>query len=268
MLPNAFASQRYLRFLRGLADRRAGREEAGPWEQGCWQAGDLRSMGGQDRGCEQHGPPPCWEKIPAKVSDSGKPVLHIRTERRMSMCRTVKLGAPLHQLSDPQERRPHICQRHSPPVACGPRSRWGGSWGRSWCRLRGVLPTQMGSRATCSPGFLGRVLPAEVPGWGRLREEGAKEQEVRGRRGSRRTVWRAGNLGVASEPPVSRAEATQFIPILPQGQYCFSLPKSSFFLSSYSIILFLFGEVLVCPTDGVSKSTRARIPHSPASCIP
>lgn len=58
-------------------------------------------------------------------------------------------------------------------------------------------------------------------------------------------VCREGNLGVASEPPVSRAEATQFIPILPQGQYCFSLPKSSSFLSSYSIILFLFGEVLV-----------------------
>ena len=94
MLLNAFATQRYLRFLRGLADRQTGREEAGPWEQSCWQAGDLRSMGGQDRGCEQHGPPPCWEKIPAKVSDSGGPAPHMWTERRTSMCREVKLGVP------------------------------------------------------------------------------------------------------------------------------------------------------------------------------
>lgn len=94
MLPNAFATERYLKFLRGLADKQAGREEAGPWEQGCWQAGDLRSVGGRVRGCEQYGPPPCWEKIPAKVSDSGGPAPRTWTERRMSMCRAVKLVVP------------------------------------------------------------------------------------------------------------------------------------------------------------------------------
>lgn len=79
MLPNAFATERYLKFLRGLADKQAGRK-AGPWEQGCWQAGDLRSVGGRLEVVSNTGHR-AGEKIPAKVSDSGGPAPRTWTEK-------------------------------------------------------------------------------------------------------------------------------------------------------------------------------------------
>ena len=178
MLLNAFATQRYLRFLRGLADRQTGREEAGPWEQSCWQAGDPRSMGGRDRGCEQHGPPPCGRRFWPKCQTQGD--LPLTWTERTSMCREVKLGVPSAPAQWPsgKETPTHVKDTSLllPLVLGAGEVGVGAGAGASsevFCQHRGAP----GLRA--AQDSLGESFPARVPEWGRLRGEGAKEQEVR-----------------------------------------------------------------------------------------
>ena len=171
MLPTAFATQRCLRFLGGPADRQAGREEAQSWEQGCWQAGGLRSMGGA-RGHEPQEARPGWEKVPAKGTQGDLTLLRGLREGHPRM-RNAEAGSPLWAGSvapriavtgHPGEAT-RSRARHSPipPAASDPGA---GEAGVGEGAGTGSEVSCLHRRApgtTCSPGHRGRVLPGRRP---------------------------------------------------------------------------------------------------------